>query len=76
MVILDGCAMMQVLEGQASMLDYFFPRRTDVLVCSSSKLTKIITIEARHISEMKDYMEQNWQRYILKKEMKTFWAAN
>ena len=50
MVILDGCAMVQVLEGQASMLGYSFPRRTDVLVCSSSKLTEIITIEARHFS--------------------------
>lgn len=50
MVILDGCAMVQVVEGQASMLGYSFPRGTDVLVCSSSKLAEVITIEARHAS--------------------------
>jgi hypothetical protein len=50
MVILDGCAVVRVVEGQASMLGYSFPRGTDVLVCSSSKLAEVITIEARHVT--------------------------
>ncbi|KAG0581465.1 hypothetical protein KC19_4G254100 [Ceratodon purpureus] len=48
MVILDGCAMVQVVEGQAAMLGYSFPRGTDILVCSSSEPTEVIIIEARH----------------------------
>ena len=48
MVILDGCAVVQVVEGQAAMLGYSFPRGIDVLVCSSSELAEVITIEARH----------------------------
>lgn len=47
MVILDGCAMVQVVEGQASMLGYSLPRGVDILVCSSSKLAEVITFEAR-----------------------------
>lgn len=50
MVMLDGCAMLQVVEGQASMLGYSLPQGTDILVCSSSKLAEVITIEARHVS--------------------------
>ena len=40
--------MVQVLDGQAAMLGYSFPRGADVLVCSSSKPAELITIEARH----------------------------
>lgn len=39
--------MVQVVEGQAAMLGYSFPCSTEVLVCSSSKLGEVITIEAR-----------------------------
>jgi hypothetical protein len=46
-VILDGCAMVQVIEGQASMLGYFLPVGVDVLVCSSSKLAEAVSIEPR-----------------------------
>lgn len=42
--------MVQVVEGQASMLGYSFPRGTDILVCSSSKLAEVITIESRYVS--------------------------
>ncbi|KAG0593176.1 hypothetical protein KC19_1G309000 [Ceratodon purpureus] len=51
MVTLDGCAMVQVVEGQASMLGYSLPRGSDILVCSSSKLGEIITVEAGLVSE-------------------------
>jgi hypothetical protein len=47
-VILDGCAMVQVIDGQASMLGYFLPCGVDVLVSSSSKLAEAVSIEARH----------------------------
>lgn len=39
--------MVQVVEGQASMLGYSLPRGVDILVCSSSKLAEVITFEAR-----------------------------
>lgn len=41
--------MVRVVKGQASMLGYFLPCGIDVLVCSSSKLSEAISIEARHI---------------------------
>lgn len=48
-VMLDGCAMVQVEEGQASMLGYSFPRGTDVLVCSSPENNgELSIIEAHH----------------------------
>jgi hypothetical protein len=47
MVILDGCAMVRVLQGRASMLGYSLPSGVDVLVCSSSKLSAAVSIEAR-----------------------------
>lgn len=48
--MLDGCAMVQVEEGQASMLGYSLPRGTDVLVCSSPENNngELSIIEAHH----------------------------
>ena len=39
--------MVQVTEGQASMLGYLLPCGVDVFVCSSSKLAEAVSIEPR-----------------------------
>ena len=41
--------MVRVVKGRASMLGYFLPCGIDVLVCSSSKLSEAVSIEAGHI---------------------------
>lgn len=46
--------MVQVIEGQASILGYFLPCGVDVLMCSSSKLGEAVSIEPRCTPPMGD----------------------